>query len=365
MRFLQFVGFVTDPSTDVEIYAIDQDPCTGEETDRLIGSATPERDVGGRAKWEFRTDRENIEPYTRNYRIKLASGTHNTTDGILAGQYVQPVTEWIFPEVITPGAIPPALNFAGIGPLANGFGPDTEGNVFHQLNPWPGAVAPTPIKQCPDKIDPPTGGSDPVDLVANAGTNQLVRGGTIVTLKATQTNSQIAASDLRFAWTQTSGPTTGVTITEANRATASFNAPVLVNTDPATVSQVFTVTITHAPSGSTAKATVTIVSNKTAKDHPIIDTFGWVSRQSGTVTATAHTELVDPAATMQIKIGNGGPQPMSKTGPGKWSYTANKIPQPASMTVQSFIGGVAVSDPVIKTGPSLNKKRERIRVLED
>lgn len=229
--------------------------------------------------------------------------------------------------------------------------------MFHQLKPWPGAVAPTPSKQCPDHIDPPTGTGAPVNLVANAGTNQLVRGGTIVTLKATQTNSQVPASDLRFAWAQTSGPTTGVTITDANRATASFNAPVLSGTDPATVSRVFTVTITHAPSGSTAKATTTIVSNKTAKDHPIIDTFSWESRQSGTVTAAAHTELVDPAASMQIKIGNGGPQPMTKTGPGKWSYTANKTPQPASVTVQSFIGGVAVSDPVVKTGPTLSKKR--------
>ena len=63
-----------------------------------------------------------------------------TSDGILAGQYVQPVTEWIFPEVVNPGATPPALDFSNIGPLANGFGPDADGNVFHQLNPWPGML---------------------------------------------------------------------------------------------------------------------------------------------------------------------------------------------------------------------------------
>ena len=129
---------MTDPSTNVEIHAIDLDPCTGDESERLIGSATPEPGVGGRAKWEFRTDRTSIGLYTRNYRIRLASGTKETTDGILAGQYVQPVTEWIFPEVITPGATPPPLDFSGIGPLVNGFGPDAQGNIFHQLNPWPG-----------------------------------------------------------------------------------------------------------------------------------------------------------------------------------------------------------------------------------
>ena len=68
----------------------------------------------------------------------FASGTQKTSDSILAGQYVQRVTGWIFPEVITPGATPRPLDFTGIGPLANGFGPDAKGNIFHQLSPWPG-----------------------------------------------------------------------------------------------------------------------------------------------------------------------------------------------------------------------------------
>lgn len=63
-----------------------------------------------------------------------------TTNGILGGQYVQPVTEWIFPEVIIPGATQPELGFDNIAPLANGFGPDDAGNVFHQLSPWPGTL---------------------------------------------------------------------------------------------------------------------------------------------------------------------------------------------------------------------------------
>ena len=176
-------------------------------------------------------------------------------------------------------------------------------------------------------------------------------------MRATQTNSGVATSDLTFSWTQTAGPTTGVTLTDANKATASFTAPVLISSDPATVSRNFTVTITHTGSGSTAKATVVVVANKTARDHPVVDTFTWASRQSGTVAVTAHTELVDPAATMQIRIGTGGPQSMSKTGPGKWTYTANKTPQPALVTVQSFIGGVAVSDPVVKSGATPGKRR--------
>lgn len=77
---------------------------------------------------------------TRNYRIKLDSGTKLLSNGILAGQFVQPVTDLIFPEVITPGAVAPENDFTNIGPLANGFGPDADGNVFHQLSPWPGRL---------------------------------------------------------------------------------------------------------------------------------------------------------------------------------------------------------------------------------
>ena len=77
---------------------------------------------------------------TRNYRIKLDTGTKLLPNGILAGQFVQPVTDLIFPEVITPGVVAPEYDFTNIGPLANGFGPDGDGNVFHQLSPWPGRL---------------------------------------------------------------------------------------------------------------------------------------------------------------------------------------------------------------------------------
>jgi hypothetical protein len=315
--------------------------------------------VGGRAKWEFRTDKTSIGLYTRNYRIKLASGTKETSDGILGGQYVQPVTEWIFPEVVTPGATPPPLDFTGIGPLANGFGPDENGNVFHQLNPWPGAVAPTPLKTCPDHVDPaPPGSTDPVTLIADVGTDQVVRGGVLVSLLAKQTASDINANDLAFHWTQTLGPTTDVVLSGAESSSASFEAPIPAS---GTVERNFRVLITHKPSNSTANDTIVVTTDTTSSDHPVIDTFTWVSRQSGTVSVTAHTDLIAAAASMRVSVAGGAEQTMTKVGPGRWSYTARSTPQPASVTVKSYLNNVAVGAGVTKTSVSPGKRSLRGR----
>ncbi len=42
----------------------------------------------------------------REYRITASSGTAVTKNGILAGQYIQPVGEWIQPELAVPGLEP-------------------------------------------------------------------------------------------------------------------------------------------------------------------------------------------------------------------------------------------------------------------
>jgi hypothetical protein len=131
----KFVGFVSDPSVTVTISAIDVDPCTGLETDRLVGSSQP---VAGnpRNRFIWRADSTTLSHYTREYRIKVSSGTQTTNQGILAGQYVQPVTEWIYPEPLTPGIITPPINFDVFDFLANGW--NLDGKTYGQLNPWPG-----------------------------------------------------------------------------------------------------------------------------------------------------------------------------------------------------------------------------------
>jgi hypothetical protein len=131
----KFVGFTSDPSVTVTISAIDVDPCTGLETDRIVGSSQP---LAGnpRNRFIWRADSTTLSHYTREYRIKLSVGTKLTNQNILSGQYVQPVTEWIYPEPLTPGIITPPINFDVFDFLANGW--NLDGNSYGQLNPWPG-----------------------------------------------------------------------------------------------------------------------------------------------------------------------------------------------------------------------------------
>ncbi|OBT62154.1 hypothetical protein VE03_08323 [Pseudogymnoascus sp. 23342-1-I1] len=370
----RFVGYTTDPNTLVSIYAIDINPCTGAESDRLIGSATPENVAGGRSKWEWRSDRQDIGYYTRNYRVKLASGQKLTTNGILSGQYVQPVTEWIFPEVITPGAVNPPVDFSGIGPLANGFGPYSSGKIFRQLTPWPGATPPTPISICIDPVtsvsvttaipEPTETGTEvvtatttvvptitPVPLIVDAGSDQTVRGGVRVTLSGAQTAPNIPTADLTYKWSQIGGSIINIEIASPDATVTTLNLPVNLGTTNEV--REFLLLITHVPSGSVANDTIVITADKTSIDHPVIETFTWQSKQSGTVAVTVRTELVDASASMKCRFGNGAEVLMTRAGPGVYTYAARSTPRPASVTVRSYFGTVAVGVGVTRTGVTL------------
>jgi hypothetical protein len=45
----QFIGLASRSDLLVRIFAVDEDPCTGEESERLVASATP--DGPNRHKW--------------------------------------------------------------------------------------------------------------------------------------------------------------------------------------------------------------------------------------------------------------------------------------------------------------------------
>ena len=65
---------------------MDEDPCTGEVTERLVASGNPEADA--RNKWSLDIPRNtNIDLYTRSYMIRISDKVVETDDGILAGQY--------------------------------------------------------------------------------------------------------------------------------------------------------------------------------------------------------------------------------------------------------------------------------------
>ncbi|XMA18348.1 hypothetical protein WAI453_011139 [Rhynchosporium graminicola] len=374
----RFVGYTSRSDLPLTIYAIDQDPCTGAETDRLVASTNVV--ASARNKWEVRIPKgSNIGLFTRNYRVKCGDTIITTPDGFNAGSYVQPVSEWVFPELVTPGGTPPPLEFSNIGPMRNGFGV-IDGQVFGQLNPWPGATAPTVVACAPPPttttlVSAPTSTSDnsntssegpvssatpvPVAIAANAGVDRIVLAGTFVSLTAAQSPLNLLASDLTYAWSQISGSTVGVTLAKSLTSTPSFVAPVV----PVGVSQPreFRVIITHTPSGSKANDTIVVTSDRssTSFDHPVIDTLTWASRQGGTVTASVRTELVDAAGSMRIVFGPvaGGVERLMTRGAeinGKVTYTFNarSIPSYTLATVRSYI--TVGSSAVLVPGPQVS-----------
>ncbi|KAH8742333.1 hypothetical protein F5882DRAFT_503187, partial [Hyaloscypha sp. PMI_1271] len=100
-----------------------------------------------------------ISPVTSQVGFRLSTGTITTGNGLIAGQFIQPIFNFIFPEILAFGDVPFTLNFEIIPFLAQGSGPYTPGNPvgpapinclrIGQLNPWPGATAPAPTN-CPN-----------------------------------------------------------------------------------------------------------------------------------------------------------------------------------------------------------------------
>lgn len=134
-RFIGYLSDFTSPGVSVTINAIDVDPCTGDITERAIGNAIPKAgDLRG--KWIFRADSTTLSKYTREYRVTTNTPEVTTKNGIVASQYVQPVTEWVFPEPNVPGVEQPPFDFTKIPALVNGI--NNDGNYYGRLSPFPG-----------------------------------------------------------------------------------------------------------------------------------------------------------------------------------------------------------------------------------
>ncbi|KEQ68439.1 hypothetical protein M436DRAFT_58559 [Aureobasidium namibiae CBS 147.97] len=171
----RFIGYTSDPNAAITVSAIDVDPCTGEETERSVGSA-PYKRGDARNKWEWRAGTTTTSKYTREYVIRASTGEKLTDNKINAGRYVQPVLEFLFPEPNVPGVVPPVNDFSNFPFLAQGLGYDQDGNLFGQLNPWPGASAPA-TKSC-GPYSPPAASSAPASSAAASGTASADPSGT-------------------------------------------------------------------------------------------------------------------------------------------------------------------------------------------
>ncbi len=147
----QIEGFVTDQDRNIEVFARNFDPCTGDVTERLLSVVVP-RSAAVRGQWRYRTNVDDIMPATREVVARISGeDAVQQGNGLQAGQFISPILAagWIWPELIVFGQnqIPndfqllPILS-QGIGPFGGGL---PGGDVFSdplplvgQLDPWPG-----------------------------------------------------------------------------------------------------------------------------------------------------------------------------------------------------------------------------------
>lgn len=159
---LKIEGVTTDPSRSVELYAIDVNAVSGAPTLRIFNTVPAQPAplgrfrliLGSRANALFDRGTNNLKGAPREVMARVASGPDLNgqpvpeaplfAHGLVAGQYVAPVGEFIFPEnkVIGDPILPD--NFDCLSFLLLGSGPLTTtvpaGPVVGPLNPWPDVI---------------------------------------------------------------------------------------------------------------------------------------------------------------------------------------------------------------------------------
>lgn len=302
-----------------------------------------------RNKFTWRADSTTLAKYTREYRIKASTGTKETKNKIIAGQYVQPVTEWIFPELLTPGLNPPALDFTGMTNLVNGIVQDDQ--QFGQLNPWPGASAPSAPSKCTVQPDPvtstaPSDGATFAPLATPAArvpANFTHIPGSVVTLSGSNNASDIPEGNLTYSWTQVSGPT--VTLVGADKAKCSFTAAAQAAATP-TQKREFKLTVSQRTDlNVNDTAIVAATGDRSVKDVVSIDSYTTTNSQGGTISVTAHSNVVvDASAALKLFLGTSTTAlTMTSQGGGVFSYSARSVKKPASIRTTSVYGGSATT----------------------
>jgi hypothetical protein len=351
---IKVIGFLSSCSgAVVTISAIEVDACTGLETYRQIGTATPKQET--RCKWEARLDSTGLAPYTREYRITTNTPVKETKDGIQAGRIIVAVSEWIFPEVDIPGTNPPPFPFTGIRDLVQGT--VLNGKQYGPLSPFPGASPPAPSKTCSpgDVFDPnatPTSTPTVAPIASIAPITAAQRVGTTFSLAGTNTQPQLSANDLVYKWSQKSPSSPSASITNNASATATVLAP-KVTTE---TSFVFELAISlKANASMTSRANITVTINPTINDTVTMDSYTWESKQSGSIAVACSSNVVNGDNKEMVLWMNNGAQKikMTASGPGKWAYSARSTSRPSTLKGVSDLKG----ESALRTGTQTTARR--------
>lgn len=194
------VVWTSDPTTPIQWFAVDVDPCTGSVTERNLVLQQPTT-VAPTGRAVYRLGTTNASPATRQVGFRLRTGTSLTSNNITAGQYFQPIFEYTFPELTAFGT-PVFPNLFDVIPyLSQGSGPYIPGSfevpppasevIVGQLSPWPGASAPATTSCAPrptSTIAPPS--TLTTTTSAPATTTSVVPKDTITIISASQSSTR-------------------------------------------------------------------------------------------------------------------------------------------------------------------------------
>ncbi|KAH0613056.1 uncharacterized protein H6S33_009436 [Morchella sextelata] len=328
-------GYTTDQTQNVEVYALDVDPCTGVTTERLLSSVVP-RPNGRRGQWRYRPT-PDITPSSREVLARVPSASMLNGNNITAGQYVQPIMDdgFIFPELVLFGNPEVVFDFDELPWLAKGAGPwlggipgaaeDPSGPIVGRLDPWPGVRA---------DAAPVCNNVAPVIPVANAGPDMSVTGGQVVTLSGRTDTSNLPENTLTYKWLQASTGTAMALSCSTDGKICTFTAP-----GTATI-LVFQFTVSNAAGNSKDSATVNVVA-------PSPDVITLVSqtysnrRGTGTLVIEARSSVTDGSSILSLGIVNPNypSTAMTALGNGRFSSTTSGLARrPASIIITSSRG---------------------------
>ncbi len=166
---LKVEGFTTDPTRQVNVYAVDVRP-GGLPKTRLLHSTEKVQAVFGRFRYvppltaaTLFDINGNLRGATRELMVRIddsaplpdgsdVPSSPKAAHGLVPGIYVAPVGEYIFPEPTgVQGGVPgapqtpnlPELNFQCLAFLVNGWALPPGLSTIPPLAPWPGTAAPT------------------------------------------------------------------------------------------------------------------------------------------------------------------------------------------------------------------------------
>ena len=325
-------GFSTDPFNLVDIYAVDVDPRSGVETERLLGTANPSGPpVIGR--FRFLPNSGAFLPATREARVVSRTMCGNPTspcsladvyepnviaaNGIIAGQYHAPNFEFIFAEALIQGdAVVPAnlqdlaFLYCGSGPLGTPTGGDN-GPIVGQLDPAPWAPPmPTPSFAASLCAGAPVVGAAAVTaqdappvITLFPSAAMTVNSASSVFLSASATDA--SGMPIGINWVQSAGTAAlSPLVIPPNQPNAlTFKAPF----GPAQM--VFTASATSPSTGLTANAEIIIDVSRQPADAISVNSAVWTNsiqnRGILNVTATSNMPLDEngmPPPGMQLFV---------------------------------------------------------------